>query len=159
MNLFSIHTTLLLFICFSFTIITRGQSSNYFENILTQRNLGKTITKRIGNDISQRTYLGTIRTKSGEIKYFVLKEFYRVKAAVVYHGHSRLIFCSPNKKIFAQYILDLPDQLPYKLQQNILYFAHKENGILQRSQFELYDSLPKFMCFAPKNYCYEIGKE
>ena len=154
MSIFSTYIILVLLIAFSINL--NGQPSNNFKSLISKGYIGKTFTKKIGKDILQRTYLGKIQGKSGRTKYFAIKEFYRVKAAIVYHGHSRLIFCDSNKKYIAQYRLDMPDQLPYKLKQNVFYFNYKDNGISTKSKFEIYDTLPDFICLRPKNFCYQI---
>lgn len=154
MKLYSTYTILILLIVFS--IKANGQPANNFKGLLFEKNLGKTFTTKIGKDIMQRTYLGKIQTKSEGTKYFVIREFYRVQAAIVYHGHSRLIFCDSNKKYIAHYRVDMPDQLPFKLKQNVFYFNYKDNGISTKSKFEIYDTLPEFMCLRPKHFCYQI---
>lgn len=154
MNLFLTYTITILLVVFSFKV--NGQPSNSFKDLLHEKNLGKTFTTKIGKDILQRTYLGKIQIRSKGTSYFAVKEFYRVKAAIVYHGHSRLIFCDSNKKYIAQYRLNMPDQLPYKLKRNIFYFSYKDNGILTKSEFEIYGELPEFMCLRPANFCFQI---
>src|SRR5687767_14833015 len=84
------------------TVNSFCQSLDDFSDVLGAQKIGKVFTKKAGQDISQRTYLGTVKDKEGKLKYHVVKEFLRIKAAIVYHGHSRIMFFNEHKKLTKQ---------------------------------------------------------
>ena len=107
---------------------------------------GKTIIRKFPYRISSATFLGTIRNKDGTVQYYVVKEFFKIKAAIVYHGHSRVLFFDKNKHLKAQTIFDMPDELPFKLQKRSLYFKKKAGGIIIIIQEALENNIPKILC-------------
>jgi len=126
-----------------------------FKDVLSKQIIGKVFTKRVEQDISQRTFLGTIKNNNGKIKYYVVKEFLRIKAAVVYHAHSRILFFNPQQKLVLQSILSLPNELPFKLQNNSLYFKYKVNG-LTKTFIQSATPLPRMICVEPTS-CYDVS--
>lgn len=147
--------TLVIFFL-SISSILFCQSLQNFTDVLDKKIVGKVFTKRVGQDISQRTFLGTIKDRNGKIKYYVVKEFLRIKAAVVYHGHSSILFFSPQKKLALRAILSMPDELPFKLQKNSLYFKYKVDG-LTKIFTQPTNPLPRMICVEPTS-CYDVSK-
>ena len=131
-----------------------SQSLENFNDVLNSQIIGKVITKKVGQDISQRTFLGIIRDKKSNIKYYVVKEFLRIQAATVFHGHSRILFFNESKKLTEQAILSLPNELPFKLKDNFLYFNYLENGVTKIFEDKVHP-LPKMICVAPRS-CYDV---
>ena len=131
------------------------QSLEDFDDVLKAKKTEKLFIKKVKQDISERTFLGSIKDKEGNIKYYVVKEFLRVKAAVVYHGHSRILFFNPHKKLVLESILSMPYELPFKLKNNSLYFRYSKNN-KKKIHIEDISILKKMLCVEPKS-CYDIS--
>jgi hypothetical protein len=146
-------------IIFSLTLtlpyILISQSLDNFEDVLKRKKIGKTIIKKIGADISKRTYLGAVNDEKGNTRYFIVKEFLKIKAALVYHGHSRVLFFDSRKKIIAQAILSFPGDLPLKLKNKQLHFKYFQNGasLIYKQDVSI---IPKIICINPQS-CYDVS--
>jgi len=127
------------------------------KNSLNNSLLGKTITKKSKDGtISEITFLGIVKNSYGETIYYIVKAFYKIPAARVYHGQSRIFFFDINKNYFGGYWVDMPQQLPYKLENNILYFRCENlKNKLQTSQIQIGKTLPKWLCPAPDD-CFQL---
>ncbi len=110
---------------------------------LTQKNIGKNILQKTKDGDLKSTYLGKIIDKNGKVRFYVVKEFSRIKAAMVYHGNSWLIFYSPNKKLKARYHFDMPNELPFKLNNNTLYFYDTDEKPVKVLTLKINSQLPK----------------
>ena len=67
-------------------------------------------------------YVGEINFEDS-FKYYVIKQFYQVQAAISKHGHSRLIvFNNKNDSVRIIYF-DTPDQMPVFIDFNYWIFA------------------------------------
>ena len=150
------HSKTFVFLIFLHLVsaTTFCQSLDCFKDVLDKQKIGKVFTKRAGKDISQRTFLGTIKNGNGKTKYYVVKEFLRIKAAVVYHGHSRILFFGPKKELVLQSILSMPYELPFKLSKNSLYFKYKVNNLTKTFILSI-NPVPKMICVDPKS-CYDV---
>jgi hypothetical protein len=95
--------------------------------------------------------LGCIYDGQGRVRYYVVTHFYRVQAARMMHGHSRVLFLSPQHVVMAQYELSMPEELPYKLIRNTLFFGQALAKGHQHQQ--RVDVLPLSLCVEPNN-CY-----
>lgn len=146
--------TLLIFIYF-FSAEVFCQSLKNFNDVLGKQIIGKVIIKKVQEDISQRTFLGTVKYNNGKIKYYVVKEFLRIKAANLYHGNSRILFFNARKKLVLQSILTMPNELPFKLYKNTLYFRYK-SGNSEKTFTQPIHPLPKMICVEPTS-CYEVA--
>jgi|GEM_PF-1403169 len=135
-----------------FTLTAFAQKSETATVDLIQKNIGKEILKIDKYGDSKSTYLGKIIDENGNTKYYVAKEFYRIKAAIVYHGHSRVVFYNSSKKFIAQYIYNMPNELPFKLKSNKLYYKSKEGKV---STQKIGAILPKMLC-SDEAGCIEI---
>ena len=145
-------------ILFLFLIIANGsrcQSLDNFNDVLTARKIGKIFTKKVKQDISERTFLGFIKEKNGNIKYYVVKKFLRIQAAIVYHGHSRILFFDPKKKLVLESILSMPYELPFKIKDNHLYFNYTKDN-KKMVYVEDISTLHKMLCVEPES-CYDIS--
>lgn len=93
-------------------------------------------------------YLGEI--KIGKEKYFVLSKFTIIQLAISKRGRSVVLFLDKNKEVIKKNNLDMPDQLPYKIEENklVFYFDNKDY-IMQ-----LEDSLLGVFCLPNYKGCY-----
>lgn len=99
--------------------------------------------------------LGRISDQRGRLRYYVWTEFYTVQAAQRPHGHSRLLFLSAQHVPVAQYAVDLPQELPYRLRRNTLYFQPRAGCEPARTySLQLGMRLPQRLCLGEGN-CYE----
>lgn len=132
----------LLFVC----LASLGQRTGYGE-ILTQAKAGKSVTRKTKDSESTITYLGTIRNKNRKVVYFVVKEFLKFQAARQMHGRSTILFFDNQKNKIAEYRVNLPDELPIKLTNNILYFTARDSkGNSIEHQEEISIALPEYIC-------------
>ena len=136
----SISIILLLLISSTWCL---GQSIDDSNINLTQKNIGKNILQSTKESDLRSTYLGKITDKDGKVKFYVVKEFSRIKAAIIYHGNSRLIFYNADKKFKAQYHFDMPDELPVKLNANTLYFIDKDQKPAKTLTLSINGQLPE----------------
>jgi hypothetical protein len=135
-----VSISLLLFIsCLKCT----AQSIEMPNIDLVQQNIGKNIFQKTVNGDLTSTYLGEIRNENGAVKFYVVREFSRIKAAIVYHGNSRLIFYNVAKKFKAQYQFDMPDELPFKLKSNRLYFRDSDQKPIRILSLKINQHLPE----------------
>jgi len=111
---------------------------------LVQKNIGKTIHQSGQDWKSESTYLGQITDQSGKLRFYVVKVFTKLKAAIVYHGNSKLIFYNPRKKFYAFYQFSMPNELPFKLQSNSFYFYANEAKPTETSTYKIDSQLPRF---------------
>lgn len=142
--------------CLLLLIVNKGycQGLETVLSALKNQQIGKVVKNKFEYRTSEATYLGQILDINGKTKYYVVKEFYKVKAAVVYHGHSRMLFFNPNKNLVAQSIVDMPDELPYRLYNNFLYFKYMVKGV-PKDYKEHLKTLPKMICVSP-HACYDV---
>jgi len=111
--------------------------------ILIEKNIRKEIFQKTENGDTRSTYLGKITDKNQRNLFYVVKEFSRIKAAMVYYGNSWLIFYSPNKKFKARYHFSMPNELPFKLNNNTLYFYDTDEKPVKVSTLKINSQLPK----------------
>ncbi len=139
-----------LFFC---TITVNGQSIRDFTDVLSTRIIGKKMTKKVGKDISERTFLGVVKDVNGKTTYAVVIEFLRIQAAIVYHGHSNILFFDRRNKLVKIAALSLNNELPFKLEKNVLYFNYTVNNKHKIFQ-QLIQPLPKMICVG--DGCYDV---
>ena len=148
---------ILLLLLIIFTTDGRAQIDD-FGNILSSCIRNKTFFKRTSDIESERTFLGFIRDDDKKVLYYVIKEFYTVQAAVVRHGHSRILFFGKNKRLASVYIVEGWDLLPYKLSGNCLFFRYKKDDKAMVQIVKVGKILPVPLCVKP-NDCYWPQKE
>ena len=132
-----------------------SQSLENFNDVLSEKKIGKAVIKKVGKDISERTYLGVITDDRGQSKYYVVKEFLRIQAAIVFHGHSRILFFNMQNKLIKEAILSSNDELPFKFKANSLYFRYSENGI-KKIFIEDVSTFPKMIWVKPDD-CFDVS--
>lgn len=116
----------------------------FAQNIaFTEKNIGKEIFQKTEDGDTRSTYLGNITDKNSKILFYVVKEFSRIRAAKVYHGNSWLILYNPDKKFKAEYHFDMPEELPFKLRANALYFYDTEQKPVKILTVRIGAQLPK----------------
>ena len=96
------------------------------------------------------TYLGTIRLGKKRTLYHVLSQYYEVQAAIVKHGHSRIIALDKNKRTVDIYFIDSQEDLPIGIRNNQLKFLIDK----QVHFVSLGDSLPYVFCLPENRGCY-----
>ena len=142
-----------------FEINCFGQSDD-FKDILTHPIKNRTILQAYNGTHSERTFLGLVKDSKGKVVFYVAKEVYTVQAAVVRHGHSRIIFFDRQKRLIASYWTD--SELPYVLANNTMYFKYENSNSNKRSIYKerIGPILPDHIC-VKKNECYtaEIVEE
>jgi len=95
-------------------------------------------------------YLGELSIVNDKHKYYVISQFYTVQSAISKHGHSRIIILDSNKNVAKIYNLDMPHQLPKKIEANNLIFKFDDEEY--KLQFE--DEFPKLICLPNNKGCY-----
>jgi hypothetical protein len=145
--------TLILILFLSSTLIAFGQS-NYSKYIVAD-SVGKTEFVKHKDGDEKITYLGVIKKQNSDTLYYVIITFRRVQAAIVMHGHSDIIFLNRDYKEAKSYELGLPEELPYKLVNNVLYFKYVDEKTGKKAVFKnkIETVLPKMMCISPVE-CY-----
>jgi hypothetical protein len=84
-----------------------------------------------------------------------LTESYLVQAALFNHGHSRLLFLNAQHVPIAQYVVGMPQELPYQVRHNALYFkASRTKESTQVYRVPLGTRLPQRLCVGAAE-CYE----
>ena len=96
-------------------------------------------------------YLGEIKDKKGETIYYVLSVFRLVQAAIVKHGHSDVIFLDKDLKFRKRYELHLPEELPFKLNNNSLSFNYWDTDSKKKKIYSarIDNELPELLCVSP----------
>ena len=126
---------------------------NDFKDILIHPIKNRTILRADDGTHSERAFLGLIKDSAGNVVFYVAKEFYTVQAALVKHGHSRILFFNRDKKLTAAYYLDDPGELPYKLIRNSLYFKRTRDKEKLVQVVKVQTKLPVPLCVMPDD-CY-----
>ncbi len=126
-----------------------GDYSDFIdENLINkiQRDKGENYSDEI-------IYLGDITATGNKIS--VLTVYKEVQAAITIHGHSIIYFLNHNKKIIKAYYLSMPDELPYKLENSILYFHYRDKETNKEKTYteNLSNGLPRLICVEPES-CY-----
>ena len=137
-----------------FYLSSNGQSNNY-SKFVNYRLINKKQTVKTDGDEKDITYLGKIQNKNGKTIFYVLTVFEKVQAAIVIHGHSNIIYLDNNKDFKRQFELGAPNDLPFKLKHNNLYYRYINPKTDKREVYVNYvgNQIPKVMCVAP-NDCY-----
>lgn len=139
-------------------IIAAKGNSQGLDNALRaiqSKAIGQTVTQKNQHGISEATYLGSISNNTKKIKYWVVKEFYTVQAAIAPHGHSRILFFDRHKKLIAEVVVHTPAELPEKIHNNALLFHYSEYGIIKKFSSRI-DNKPEELCVDPTS-CYSVN--
>ncbi len=137
------------FIFLTFTSNCFSQEKYSYKAILTYKKIGKTFINRSINDTTWRTYLGTISDSKGKAKYYVIKEFNKIRAAATWHGHSNIFFFDRQNKLAARIDVSMPYNLPYNLNNNVFFFKYTEKGEAKVFKMKVGIPLPKTFCTRP----------
>lgn len=140
---------LILTILFAIKLVGQSEYSKYIvADSLKKAQLIKTKT---GDE--KINYLGVIKKTTGDTLYYIVTVFSRVKAAQVMHGHSNIIYIGKDLKEKKRYDIGLPEELPYKLDNNTLYFKYVDETTNKKKIFKnkVGTTLPKIMCVGPDN--------
>lgn len=150
----TLHKYLLALTVFFFPIITKAQQKYSFKKILEMKAVNKTFVNKSKEDTTWRTYLGSLKNDKNETLFFVIKEFDKIKAASTWHGHSNVYFFNRKGKIIARLDVALPENLPLRIQKDILYFPDdKISGTVHA--VKIGRSLPPDICLKP-DWCDEV---
>lgn len=133
---------LTLFLIWSFPYLAQIPMNPNID--LVKKNIGKTIHQSGQGWKSESTYLGKITDQKGRLRFYVVKVFTKIKAAIVYHGTSKLIFYNSSKNFYAFYQFSMPGELPFKLQSNCFYFHNNESKPAETTTFKIACQLPRF---------------
>jgi hypothetical protein len=133
--------------------ILYGQTD--YANLVKADNVERKRVISTGDGSEEVIYLGEIKAENGETIYHVLTVFRLVQAAIVKHGQSEIIFLDKDLKFRKHYELGLPDELPFKLNDNSLCFNYADNTYKERKIFRtrIEKELPKLLCVSPDT-CY-----
>jgi hypothetical protein len=126
-----------------------AQSINYHKLIKSNKP-GFKIIHQLKNESSNCEYLGAVKSPTGRPIYHVINQFTRLKAAITFHGNSRLLFFDEKEKLKYAYNMGMPDELPYKLLDNKLYF---KSARAKTDTVVLNSKLPKVLCALD---CYDL---
>jgi hypothetical protein len=109
-----------------------------------------------GTDFEESvTYLGELKLGKGQI-FYVLTSFLKIQAAIVKHGIVKIYILDINKKLVREYRLNLPEELPYKIKNNSLYFHYADANTSKLKIFinKIGPELPELICVGPDGGCY-----
>lgn len=137
-------TKCILNIFFFFNVLLTSAQTQNFKPILDSLKVGETYSKKGSTFKTKVIYLGTVLSSKSDTLFYVLTENYEVKAAIEWHGHSRIVFLEKNKKIKGFYSLDSPEQLPIKLVSNSLFFRDNKTG--KATKQKIPSKLPDMLC-------------
>jgi hypothetical protein len=138
-----------------FVSVTNLFAQTDYSKFIKADKINKKQTHKYGKDVDSIVYLGVIKDNDGTTIYHVISNFRLVQAAIQKHGHSEIVFLDKNLKVKRGYELSMPEDLPFKLEDNVLYFYYIDNQTKTKQVFKTNISrdLPKLICIAP-NDCY-----
>ena len=125
-----------------------GQSE--YAKYIVADSLKKTNKVKNHQGYEEINYLGVIKKTSGDTLYYVFAVFGKVTGG---HGHSNIIYLNKKLKEIKSYDASVPEQLPYKLLNNILYFKYVDEKTNQKKVFKnkVGTTPPAIMCVGPEN--------
>ena len=112
----------ILIVIILFTCKLVGQSE--YSKYIVADSLKKTQLVKNKTGDKKINYLGVIKKANGDTLSYIVTVFSRVKAAVVMHGHSNIIYLNKKLKEIKNYDVGSPDHLPFKLKDNTLFFKY-----------------------------------
>ncbi|HTE01601.1 MAG TPA: hypothetical protein VK668_20075 [Mucilaginibacter sp.] len=124
--------------------LSHAQSHEY-KKLIDSHRPGYTI-KRTGTEYTSLcVYLGNTKSADGKVLYHIISKFERIKAAILWHGKSTLLFFNNKERLVTIYYMNMPDDLPYKLEGNQLYFRSR-GAKKETMAVSVPDKLPKLLC-------------
>jgi len=130
-----LKTTIIILFISVFSTISSGQT-DYSKFVKTGKKSKKQFVKTKDRDTENIIYLGDIKNKNGLTIYFVLSSFSVTQAAIQKHGHSNVIFLDSAKTFKKEYEIGLPEELPFKLQNNTLFFYYIDDNSKTKKYFK-----------------------
>lgn len=136
----------LLLLLLGWSACTYGQLRRY-KWIINSNQPGKVFRQANYDDTSWVTYLGVLKDANQKTVFHVVKEFYKVRAAATWHGHSVIYFFDNKRSLVAKCYPDMPDRLPVKLKDNTFYFEYLKDGAAKKYEWTIPLPLPNdFRC-------------
>ncbi len=131
-----------------------GQVNDYSKYIKDQLINKKQIVKT-PDDKEDIVYLGKIKNSKGEVLFYILAIYSEVQAAIEIHGHSNILYLDTGKVIKEQFDLGSPDDLPFELKNNTLYFHYSDHKTKKKKSYANHvgTEIPKVLCVGPDD-CY-----
>lgn len=145
----SIIISILLF--YSFNLFGQTEYGKYVE----EKRLNQRQIEKFEGAVYEVIYIGAFKDQQHIVKYHILSVFRNVQAAIEMHGHTEVIFLDKNLKLIKQIELALPEELPFKLEENKLHFHYTDdNSHIQKVfEFDLDGKIPESLCVSP-SVCY-----
>lgn len=138
------------------TTSTSSESTSHYESKYAKYIVTKLKEKeqKIREENLEETiiYLGVVEL-SGKL-FYVLTSYREIQAALVVHGHSTIYILDSKKKIVREYELGQPEELPFRVENNSLYFHYIDSKTNERKIYinKIDKELPKLMCVEPDDY-------
>jgi hypothetical protein len=125
-----------------------SDSTEYAKYVVTKL---KTKKQKIKEENLEETiiYLGDIEL-DGKL-FYVLTSYKEIQAALVVHGHSTIYILDSKKRIVREYELGQPEELPFMVENNSLYFHFIDSKTNKQKIYinKIEKELPKLMCVEP----------
>lgn len=131
-----------------------GQANDYSkyikDHLINKKQFVKTPDSK-----EEIIYLGEIKNSDGKVLFYILTIYSEVQAAILFHGHSNVLYLDKEKVVKKQFELGMRDELPAKLKNNTLYFYYynKESKGKKLYTNHVGIEIPKLLCVSP-NECY-----
>ena len=122
-----------------------------YKNLLSQELIGIEDTSGDETVMHYRTYLGTLTDLETKEKYHVIRDFWTIQLAISKRGHSELVFIRDSNNFVVKYDLEMPEELPFEIENNTLIFT-KDNT---QMGWQFQNGLSYNFC-TPWNDCYGI---
>lgn len=135
------------------TVNIKSQDINF--QFISKMKVNEILKKRIHGKQETIKFWGTIVDINGKSLFKVVSVISKIQASKVIHGQTQVIFLEPKSYTIAKiYNLSIPEELPFKLEKNKLFFYYKDkNGKRLVYTNEIEANLPKLLCVAPDD-CY-----
>jgi hypothetical protein len=120
--------------------------SVWLKKVLNDRKVGATAyfaQKGKETTRTQLTYLGSFHEKGKT--YFVISEFRRLKAAIVWHGRNRFIFLAQDGGILAEYDAPVLESGLGSIRNGFLKFKYDNGEKMIKDSFRLAGFFPHFL--------------
>ena len=143
----SLFYGVILVVCLSINLFGQNEYSKY----IVVDSLRKVHKVKNPHGYEQINYLGPIKKSNGDTLYYVFGIFTGVQAAITIHGHSNIVYLNRKYKEVKSYDIGMPENLPYKLNNNTLYFKYVDETTKKKHIFKnkVGTILPKVMCVSP----------
>ena len=146
--------TAITLILSSLILTANGQVADY-SKFINDKLINKQQTVKTPEDKEYIVYLGKIKDNKGKILFYIISIYSEVQAAIEIHVHSKVLYLDSNKKFKKEFELETSDKLPFKLENNCLYF-HSFNSKTNRKEFyvnHVGTKIPELLCVTPDD-CY-----